>query len=189
MFSFVADCQPGEMSYGRLCTKCPRGTYQPDSRMTACIACPLNFTTRDVGSANIADCKCNQWLHDYSYEELYYDPASVCMCVGGRERGRKMDDAASVAAAATATALQFLCCRWRCSCSCFYCRLAVGCSKHYNYHRGLFRWFCTASSIRGRVRSLLQKEAPPWQVDLSFLCFICSKAWNKHTRCTELQRK
>ncbi|KAI0222187.1 Cubilin [Lamellibrachia satsuma] len=54
----MLDCQPGEMSDGRLCTKCPRGTYQPDSRMTACIDCPLNFTTRDIGSANIVDCKC-----------------------------------------------------------------------------------------------------------------------------------
>ncbi|KAI0233881.1 Tolloid-like protein 1 [Lamellibrachia satsuma] len=53
----TADCQPGEMSDGQKCTKCPRGTYQPDRWMTACVDCPLNHTTLGVGSINIKDCK------------------------------------------------------------------------------------------------------------------------------------
>ena len=59
-FSFAADCQPGDMSDGQLCAKCPRGTFQPDRWMTACTDCPWNFTTRDVGSISIADCKRKQ---------------------------------------------------------------------------------------------------------------------------------
>ncbi|KAI0233877.1 Cubilin [Lamellibrachia satsuma] len=53
----MPDCQPGEMSDGQLCKKCPRGTYQADRWMTACTDCPWNFTTRDVGSISIVDCK------------------------------------------------------------------------------------------------------------------------------------
>ncbi|KAI0235748.1 hypothetical protein LSAT2_013737 [Lamellibrachia satsuma] len=76
------DCQPGEMSYGRLCTKCPRGTYQPDSRMTACIACPLNFTTRDVGSANIADCKYDNAAAAVVTADLQSDVPSTTTIIG-----------------------------------------------------------------------------------------------------------
>ena len=55
---FVVECEPGEMNDGEKCTKCPRGTYQPDRGKTACIDCPLNHTTRDVGSTRADDCKC-----------------------------------------------------------------------------------------------------------------------------------
>ena len=54
---FVVGCEPGEMDDGKMCTKCPRGMYQPDRGKTACIDCPLNHTTRDVGSTRADDCK------------------------------------------------------------------------------------------------------------------------------------
>ena len=53
---FVVDCEPGEMDDGEKCTKCPRGTYQPDRGKTACIDCPLNHTTQEVGSTKAYDC-------------------------------------------------------------------------------------------------------------------------------------
>ncbi|KAI0233878.1 Cubilin [Lamellibrachia satsuma] len=49
----LAGCQQGAMTDGQNCSKCPRGTCQPDRRMTACVDVPLNHTIRGVGS----DCK------------------------------------------------------------------------------------------------------------------------------------
>ena len=46
------------MDDGEKCTKCPRGTYQSDRGKTACIDCPLNHTTRNVGTTRADDCKC-----------------------------------------------------------------------------------------------------------------------------------
>ena len=63
---FVVDCGQGEMDDGEKCTKCPRGTYQPDRGETACIDCPLNHTTQDVGSTRADDCKCTLWLLVFS---------------------------------------------------------------------------------------------------------------------------
>ncbi|KAI0235749.1 hypothetical protein LSAT2_013738 [Lamellibrachia satsuma] len=47
----ITECMPG----GQNCS-CPRGTYQPDSRMTACVD-SLNHTIRGVGS--YCKCKCD----------------------------------------------------------------------------------------------------------------------------------
>ena len=46
------------MDDGEKCAKCPRGTYQPDRGKTTCIDCPLNHTTRHVGSIKPDDCMC-----------------------------------------------------------------------------------------------------------------------------------
>ncbi|XP_055867264.1 neurogenic locus Notch protein-like isoform X3 [Biomphalaria glabrata] len=80
----ITNCEPGFYSRDNIsCSICPNGTYKNFFGTQPCSKCPMNKTTREVGSTDISNCSLDCPKICIKNDPCKYTGTSTCVCLSG----------------------------------------------------------------------------------------------------------